>query len=73
MEGETLRFIVDIPADAVIDVLRMDEAEETIAGGISHAMLADALRNIIIAGFEGYTEEEVEVCVRPVKSATKAS
>lgn len=65
--GDMLRFVVDIPADELVDIVRLDEAEETISGGISHAMLADALKRAILAGFEEYTGEEVTVSVRPVK------
>jgi hypothetical protein len=72
MDG-VLRFVVDIPADELVDIVRLDEAEETISGGISHAMLADALKRAIIAGFEEYTGEEVTVSVRPIKSSSKTT
>lgn len=67
--SDMLRFVVDIPADELADILRLDEAEETISGGVSPSMLADALKRAILAGFEEYLGEEITVSVRPVRSA----
>lgn len=71
--GEMLRFVVDIPADELADILRLDEAEETISGGVSPAMLADALKRAILAGFEEYLGEEITVSVRPVRSTPSST
>jgi hypothetical protein len=67
--GEMLRFVVDIPADELADIIRLNEAEETLAGGVSPSMLADALKHAILTGFEECLGEEVTVSVRPVRSA----
>ena len=66
--GEMLRFVVDIPSDELADILRLDEAEEDLADGVSPQMLADALKRAILAGFEEYLGEEIVVSVRPVRS-----
>ena len=71
--GEMLRFVVDIPADELADILRLDEAEETISGGVSSSMLADALKRVILAGFEEYIGEEATVSVRPVRSTPSST
>ena len=71
--GEMLRFVVDIPADELADILRLDEAEETISGGVSPAMLADALKRAILAGFEEYLGEVITVSVRPVRSTPSST
>jgi hypothetical protein len=71
--GDMLRFVVDIPADELADILRLDEAEEDLAGGVSPQMLADALKRAIIAGFEEYLGEEIVVSVRPVRSTPSAT
>jgi hypothetical protein len=71
--GDMLRFVVDIPADELADILRLDEAEEDLADGVSPQMLADALKRAILAGFEEYLGEEIIVSVRPVRTTPSAT
>jgi len=65
---ETLRFVVDVPAQYLEDLARMHGAEEEQLGGISATAMADCLRDIILEGLEEYLGDEASVSVKPVRT-----
>lgn len=68
MDREIIRFVVDIPKEDLEDIARLDEAEEELSGGFSPELLAGCLKRAILAGFEEYIGEEVNVSVKPVST-----
>lgn len=65
----TLRFVVDIPSEYLMDIARMQGTDEEQLQGVDMGSLADCLRDIILEGLEEYLGDEASVSVRAVRTA----